>query len=159
MNFASAMPNMGMPAAAPPPPPPPPAFNPLPPTMKFAVLPPRPAGLPANFSMNGGSPHSASRAGAKKRKSSQKSKRPAVVGARIVTAAARLETSIEYKAPTSLKLESLSNLKMVAPEEVRNLKKDKADCAICLCELVEDEHQGQTRRERRAAMLAQLPCG
>ena len=122
------IPTMQMPTAMPPPPPPPPpAFNPLPPTMNFAVQPPRPTGMPANFWIAGGTAKSASRVRVKKRKTSHSSSRAALPGARIVTAVARIDTKVEYKAPSSLKMESLSNLKNVPPEEVQKLERDKVD--------------------------------
>ena len=141
----------------PPPPPPAPTFNPLPPTMNFAVQPPLPTGLPSGFSIAHPSSGTVSRS-TTKRASPRKSRATAVPGVKIVPAAARIEKVIEYKAPSSLKNESLSNLKKVPPEESKKLKADNVDCAICICPLVEDT-QGQTRRERRDATLAQLPCG
>jgi hypothetical protein len=141
----------------PPPPPPPPAFNPLPPTLNFAVQPPRPTGMPAGFSVTGTSPSATGRR-AKKGQASSRSNHASIAGAKIVRTNARIENIVDYKAPSSLKMESLSNLEKVPPEDAKKLERDNIDCAICLCQLVE-KNEHQTRREKRDATLAQLPCG
>ncbi|KAL3921840.1 MAG: hypothetical protein SGILL_002532, partial [Bacillariaceae sp.] len=152
-SMLTTMPTMMM---QPPPPPPPPTFNPLPPTMNFAVQPPLPTGLPSGFSIVQPSSGAVSSIAAKRQPC--KSRVSSIPGAKIVAAAARIEKVIEYKAPSSLKKKSLSNLKKVPPEESKKLEVGDVECAICICPLMEDT-QGQTRRERRDATLAQLPCG
>ena len=170
----------------PPPPPPNPVYNPLPPTMPFAVQPPRPRGLPMGTSLRRQqvpTSYTANAAGAKL--SAGTASIPSatttivktkVIGAKIVEAASKILAEVEYNAPRSLEKAVLTRLKIVGEDEMAKLVANESDCVICLCPLDDNDKEDtgndyagyissvnsarrQEKRRKKAKRLVRLPCG
>jgi hypothetical protein len=165
----------------PPPPPPSPIYNPIPPTMPFAVHPPQPRGLPI------GMPHrqqyvptsnTANKAGANPLAgtASIPSALTKVIGAKVVKAASKIQAEVEYSAPRSIEKVTLARLQIVGENEMARLVANESDCAICLCPLDDDDKEDtgngyagyissvnsarrQEKRRIKAKRLVRLPCG